>query len=282
MRRALGKGLSQLMGEQADASVLSIKVANIVPNQRQPRTHFDEAALDELAESIKEHGILQPLIVRPISEGKYELIAGERRLRASQRAGLEEVPALVRAASAQGSLELALIENLQREDIGAMESARAYRRLIDEFGLRQEDIAVRVGKSRPSIANTLRLMKLPLEVQDGLDSGVISEGHARALLALEGATAQIALFRRTVRDGLSVREVENAARPKPKPESQFKETSKAPKTTDPNWQALEEGLSVYFGSPVRLEQGQVGGKLIVEFYSDDDLQRILDVLGIHL
>lgn len=282
MRRALGKGLSQLIGEQADASVLNLKLSDIVPNQRQPRTHFDEEALDELAESIKEHGILQPIVVRPIAEGKYELIAGERRWRASQRAGLKEVPALVRAASAQGSLELALIENLQREDIGAMESARAYRRLIDEFGLKQDDIAQRVGKSRPSIANTLRLIKLPLEIQEGLESGAISEGHARALLAFEGAASQLAMFHKIVHDGLSVRDVERAAKPAPEPATPVAPKGKKPAQSDPNWLALEEGLAVYFGSPVRLEQGQVGGKLVVDFYSDDDLQRILDVLGIHL
>jgi ParB family chromosome partitioning protein len=282
MRRSLGKGLSQLVAEQADGVVSELPLAMIVPNQRQPRTNFDDQALDELAASIKEHGVLQPLIVRPVAEGKYELIAGERRLRASRRAGLDVVPVVVRAASAQGSLELALIENLQREDIGAMESARAYRRLVDEFSLRQEDIAGRVGKSRASIANTLRLLKLPAEVQEGLEQGLISEGHARALLSLESPTQQVGLFHRIVSQGLSVRDVEKVTRPQEKRGTLPRTKSSERKATDPNWSALEEGLSVYFGSPTRLEAGEIGGRMVVEFYSDDDLQRILDVLGIHL
>lgn len=279
MRRALGKGLSELIGEQSDSAISEVSVTDLVPNQRQPRTVFDEQALDELAASIREHGILQPLVVRPVSEGRYEIIAGERRFRAAQRAGLERVPVIVRAAGARASLELALIENLQREDIGALEAARAYRRLADEFGLKQEEIAERVGKSRVSITNTLRLLKLPREVQEGLEAGQIGEGHARAILAAEGESAQLALFRRALATGMTVRDLERATKPSnPRAKTQVR---KSP-ARDPVWNALQEELSVHFGAPARLEPSETGGRLVVEFYSDDDLQRILDVLGIQL
>lgn len=280
MRRALGKGLAQLLGEQADTGIHEVEIEHLVPNQRQPRTVFDEQSLDELAASIREHGLLQPLLVRPIAEGKYEVIAGERRLRACKKAGLTRVPVIVRAAGAQTSLELALIENLQREDIGPLESARAYRRLAEEFGMKQEEIATRVGKARATVANSLRLLKLPEEVQAGLEEGSISEGHARAILSLEGASAQAALFRKVVSKGLTVRETERAARPgstKPRPERRSR-----PVVEDAQRRALEDALSLHIGSPVRIEPGEAGGKLVIDYYSDDDLQRILDVLGLQL
>src|SRR5947199_5012387 len=191
MMRVLGKGLSQLIGEQADTTISEVLVDAIVPNQRQPRTYFKEEAVQELANSIREVGILQPLVVRPLSEGKYELIAGERRLRASKLAGLETVPVLVRAADDRTSLEMAIIENVQREDISPLESARAYRKLIDEFGLTQEQVAQKVSKSRVSVANTLRLLRLPAQIQQALESGDIQEGHARALLAFESEEEQL-------------------------------------------------------------------------------------------
>ncbi|HRI43109.1 MAG TPA: ParB/RepB/Spo0J family partition protein [Fimbriimonadaceae bacterium] len=281
MRRALGKGLAQLLGEQADSGVLEVSVDSLVPNQRQPRTSFDEQSLDDLAASIREHGLLQPILVRPIAEGKYEVIAGERRLRACKRAGLAQIPVIVRAAGAQTSLELALIENLQREDIGPLESARAYRQLADEFGLKQEEIAVRVGKARATVTNALRLLKLPEEVRTGLEAGAITEGHARAILGVEGASAQVALYRRVVAKGMNVRETERAAQPA---ERQKRPPSRStrPVVEDADRRALEEGLSIYLGSPVRIERAEAGGRMVIEFYSDDDLQRILDVLCVHL
>lgn len=281
MRRVLGKGLSQLIGEQIGAPLTELAVADIVPNKRQPRTVFDEAALEDLAASIREHGILQPLVVRPLAEGKYELIAGERRLRASKLAGLERVPVVVRAAGAQASLELALIENLQREDIGAMEAARAYRRLIDEFALKQDDIAGRVGKSRVAIANTLRLLKLPDEVQEAVERGEISEGHARAVLGAETPAAQIALCRRIIAKGLSVREAERATQAGTSVR-RHRKTKSGVGGADPNWLALEERLSQHFGAPIRLTGSETGGELAIAFYSGEDLQRILDVLGVSL
>jgi ParB family chromosome partitioning protein len=281
MRRALGKGLSQLLSEQTEASPTTLPVGKIVPNTRQPRTVFDLDALEDLAASIREYGILQPIIVRHLGDGEYELIAGERRLRASKLAGLQEVPVVVRPASAQASLEIALVENVQRADISPMECAFAYRRLADEFGMGQEQIADRVGKSRVTIANTLRLLKLPLEIQDALQEGSLSEGHARALLMSDSPARQLQLFQRIQSEGLSVREVERAARGEtaPRVSSARKGKSKAPASQDPNLEALAQGLSEFLGSPARIEPGEVGGQLVVDYYSDDDLQRILDVLG---
>ncbi len=283
MRRALGKGLSQLLGEQATAPPTSVPVEAIRPNSRQPRRAFDEESLAELAGSVREFGVIQPLVVRPLSEGEYELIAGERRLRAAKLAGLDEVPVTIRPAGAQASLEIAIIENVQREDISPMDRARAYKRLIEEFGLVQEDVAERVGKSRASVANTVRLLRLPEPVQEALETGAISEGHARAIMMAEGEAAQAALFRRIVKEGLSVRQAEALARRAAKaPEPEAKRPTPHPSGGDPQWQALADGLSVYFGSPVKLQKGEVGGHIVVDFYSDDDLQRILDVLGMHL
>jgi ParB family chromosome partitioning protein len=279
MRRALGKGLSQLIAEQYEGPTNELPVAEIVPNSRQPRTVFNEEALEELAASIREYGILQPLIVRPIAEGKHELIAGERRLRAAKLAGLKTVPVLVRSAGNQSSLELALIENLQREDINALESARAYRKLIDEFGLTQELVAERVGKSRTVIANTVRLLRLPKRITEGLERGMITEGHARALLSFESEAQQLAVYDQILERGMTVRDVENVAKPKAPP-SQSKKPKETP-SKEANDHALQESLSAYLGSPVKIYRSEPG-KLTVEFYSDDDLDRILETIGFRL
>jgi len=282
MRRALGKGLSQLIAEQYEGPVNELSVDDIVPNSRQPRTIFDDEALQELAASILEYGILQPIVVRPIAEGKHELIAGERRLRAAKLAGLKAVPVLVRAADNQSSLEIALIENLQREDINSLESARAYRKLMDEFGLTQEQVADRVGKSRTAIANTVRLLRLPKRITEGLERGEISEGHARALLGFESEAHQLAVFDRIIEQGLNVRDVEKAAKPNtgaaPK-----KPKSKQPLKQDPNYDALQESLSRHLGTPAKFQHAEHGGgKLVIDFYSDDDLDRILEVIGFRM
>jgi ParB family chromosome partitioning protein len=284
MRRALGKGLSQLIGEQYESTPNEVPIGTLVANSKQPREHFNEPALEELAQSIREVGIIQPLVVRPLSDGKYEVIAGERRLRAARLANLQMVPVVVRSAGQQTSLEIALIENIQREDIGPLECARAYRRLIDDFGLTQEQVADKVGKARTSVANTLRLLKLPKKVLTGIEMGTISEGHARALLSLDNEIMQLALFDQIVQKGLTVRETEKLSRPKdqlPRPARPTTQQKEAV-AKDPNWLALEEGLSMYFGSPVKLDRGEVGGKMVVSFYSDDDLTRILDILGMNL
>lgn len=262
--------------EPPSVSANQASIDAIVPNARQPRSVFADDRLAELAASIKQHGILQPLLVRPLPGGRYELIAGERRLRAAKLAGLNSVPITIRAAGDESSLELALIENIQREDIGPMECARAYRKLIDEFGLTQEKVADKVGKARTSVANTLRLLRLPAIVQAGLEKGTLQEGHARALLALDGPEKQIAMYEQIVATGLSVREVEQAARQKPaKP-------SRPAKQAAPENAALEESLSVKFGTRVKIAQSDLGGRIAIEFYSDDDLDRILQMLGISL
>lgn len=280
MRRALGKGLSQLIGEQSDATPSEAAVEAIAPNSRQPRTHFDETALQELAASIREVGVLQPLLVRPLSEGRYELIAGERRLRAAQIAGLKTVPIVVRSAGAKTSLELALIENVQREDISALECAKAYQQLVVEFGLTQEQIADRVGKSRPAVSNTLRLLRLPKRILEGLEQGAISEGHARALLQLENDAQRLAVFEQIVSRGLSVRQTEEASRPQTaaKPRKKAAELS----DIDPSWRAVREALSERLGAPVRLSGNERGGSIVVPFYSEEDLSRLCDLLGIEL
>ena len=285
MRRALGKGLTQLLGEQGEAAPTSILVASIRPSSHQPRRHFDEESLNELAQSITEVGVLLPLIVRPIAEDEYEIIAGERRWRAAKIAGLAEVPVIVRAASAQDALEMALIENVQREDISPVECATAYRRLSGEFGLSQEEIAQKVGKSRVSVANTLRLLKLPDPIQRALGQGQITEGHARALLMVEEPGRMHQLFLKVMAEGLSVRETERLARGPSIEEATnghvSVEKSPAPQR-DPNLAALEKELSELFGTPVAIQKGASGGKMVVPFYSDEDLQRILDLLGIEL
>lgn len=275
MRRALGKGLSQLIGEQYDDAPTSAHIDSIEANRWQPRSVFHDAALHELAASIREVGVLQPLVVRPLAEGRYELIAGERRLRASKLAGLEKVPVIVRATTDQAALEIALIENIQREDIGPMECARAYRQLMTEFRMTQEQVADKVGKARASVANTVRLLKLPPKVQDGLETGRISEGHARALLGFEHEEHMLAAFDLTVAKGLNVRDVEKLAAQKPR-------KPRAPKPVtepDPSWSLLEENLSVHLGSQVRIQRGEAGGKIVIEFFCEDELQGIIERMG---
>lgn len=283
MRRALGKGLSQLIADQYDGGTNEADIESILPNSRQPRLSFDESALKDLAASIREFGILQPLVVRPVAEGKYELIAGERRLRAAKLAGLASVPITVRSATNEASLEIALIENVQRENINALECAKAYRQLIDEFGLTQEQVADKVGKSRVTITNTLRLLKLPKRIQEGLNGGAVTEGHARALLGFENEAHMLAVYDQILSRGLTVHDVEQQAKPHTK--SKTKSSKAAPAksgSSDANEGALEEALSTYFGTPVHIRKQSGSGEMAIQFYSDDDLERILEILGFHL
>lgn len=286
MRRSFGKGLSQLIEKDAIAEVTenatSVPIDSITPNSRQPRLSFDNEALQELAQSIREFGIIQPLLVRPATKGKYELIAGERRLRAAKLAGLRAVPIFVRQATNEDSLELALIENIQREDINAMECARAYRQLIDEFSLTQEQVAAKVGKSRVAITNTLRLMKLPKRIQDAVGSGEISEAHARALLGFENDVHMIAVFDQILEKGLTVKDVEQRAKSVTRPTKKSPKPISSQPNADPNMATLEEALSTYFGAATKIKKGEIGGELAIQFYSDDDLERILDILGFRL
>lgn len=281
MRRALGKGLAQLIEEQqVDAGVATIPLSEIMPNRQQPRTRFDDDSLAELANSIREHGLLQPILVRAIADSRFEIIAGERRFRAAHVAGLTEVPALIRAATPQDVLQMALIENIQREDISPIECARAFKELADVYGLTQEQIATRVGKSRTAVTNCMRLLKLPADIQDALEQGILSEGHARALLGLESAVQQLALFKKIIEIGLTVREVERIVAGRglpPEPESPKNQPPK-----DPNLSALESALSTYLGSQTQIQPSKIGGKMTISYHSDEELQRILEVLGVSL
>jgi ParB family chromosome partitioning protein len=257
--------------------VEQVAVDQIVPNPRQPRTHFDEQELEELAASIHEHGVIQPLIVSYNDElNQYVLIAGERRLLAARKAGLQEVPVILREAGDQQRLELALIENVQRTDLGPLEAAEAYRQLAEDFHLSHEEIAARVGKSRVAVTNSMRLLKLPAAVQQALAQGEISEGHARALLALATPQAQNAALQAIQKHSLNVRQTEELVRrlSGQKPASAVKPAPPAEVT------ALEERLRTALGTRVTLNRRRKGGTLIIHFYSDEELNSLVDhILG---
>ncbi|HUV04955.1 MAG TPA: ParB/RepB/Spo0J family partition protein [Armatimonadota bacterium] len=261
-----------------------IDVSSIRLNPRQPRRSLDEQKLDELADSIREHGVIEPVIVRPSGDGAFELVAGERRFRAAVHAGLQSIPAVARVLNDRQSLELALVENLQREDIKPLECAQAYRRLMDEFGLTQEQVAQRVGKDRSTVANTLRLLNLPLPILESLDTGEITEGHARALLSIPDQDEQLLVWKKVVMHGLSVRAAERLSRtPRASGTSMTPHVSRATRRRgrmDPNLADVEDKLRRYLGTKVaitRLDGGK--GKIEIEFYDDDDLMRILDLMS---
>lgn len=279
-RTALGKGLSQLIAEEVQATPNEVRVSDIVPNKLQPRTIFQDEALHDLASSIKVHGVLQPLAVRALGDGKYELIAGERRFRAAKLAGLKHVPVVVREADNRQALEIALVENIQREDITPLECARAYKRLSEEFSLTQEEIAEKVGKARVTVANSIRLLKLPQRIQEGLEKMAITEGHARALLGLATDAHRLAVFDQIVSRGLTVHDVEKAAQAASGKASAA--TTKKVSRRSVEDASLEEALSTRLGTPVKILRSAQGGQLSVAFYSDDDLQRILDSVGVSL
>jgi ParB family chromosome partitioning protein len=253
------------------ASERSVPIDQIAPNPWQPRIHFDEAKLLEMAESIREHGIVEPLVVRP-REGGFELIAGERRLRAARLAGLETVPAVVREMDDREALEITLIENLQREDLSALEEAAAYVRLVEEFGATQEDVARRVGRSRPAVANTIRLLQLPEAVREEMRSGRLSAGHARALLALDSPVEQTAMARDAIRLGLSVRQLEARIRSRMQPSAR-KRVSRDLHVAD-----VEKQLMRTLGTRVRLHTRGQKGRIVIEFYSPGELERLLERL----
>ncbi len=279
----LGKGLDALIpagfaptppsvGEAAGSGVLNVPLEKIVPNPRQPRSHFDPAALNELALSIREHGVIQPLLVSRDENDGYILIAGERRWQAGKLAGLTEVPVIVRQTTDLERLELALIENVQRADLNPLEEANAYRQLAEEFKLSHEEIATRVGKSRVAVTNTLRLLKLPQAVQQALVDGVISEGHARALLALTNPLAQEAALKKVREHDLTVRQTEElvnnlkgekpAAAPKPAP--------------SPDLRDLQERLEASLGTKVSLKTNKKGGGVVsLHYFSNEELDAIL-------
>ena len=289
--RGLGRGLGalipggalpELTGPAGDAArpAAEIAVGDIEANPEQPRTEFGAEALDELARSVREHGVLQPLLVTELPRApgeppRYRLIAGERRLRAARAAGLARVPAVVRETAPRDRLELALIENVQREDLSVIEEALAYRRLTGEFGLTQQQTADRVGCSRAQVANRLRLLELPPEALDALRAGRISEGHARALLAAPTAGARLAALRRVEREGLNVRQTEAAVRAL-RPGAVPRPDAARPRDRDPDAEALEEALRRELGAKVGLRRRKGGsGALTVHFYSDEGLEELL-------
>ncbi len=279
-RMALGKGLGALLpefGQAESKTLLYCGIEEIIPNRSQPRKHFDESKLQELAESIKEKGILEPLIVRKTDQG-YELIVGERRWRAAQKAGLKEVPVVVKEAEGREALEISLIENLQREDLNPIEAAEAFKHLIEEFKISQEDLSKRIGKDRTTIANTLRLLKLPIEIRNQLLQNRITSGHARAILSLESKEKQKELCALIIKKGLSVREAEALAKrwsEKPK-----KSITAVKKKGDLESQlnSLQDSLRKYLGTKVQINQKGKRGKIEIEYYSHQDLERIVEAI----
>ncbi|TFH38156.1 MAG: ParB/RepB/Spo0J family partition protein [Anaerolineales bacterium] len=279
-RSGLGRGLDALIpaGSQDNSSGtgnLEVEIKSIQPNPRQPRTNLDPEQLRDLTESIRIHGVLQPLVVLPPdSRGHYTLIAGERRLRASKLAGLEVVPVVIRDTNAQGQLELALIENLQRSDLNPLEAAEGYRQLADDFNLSHEAIADQVGKSRATISNTLRLLKLSAAVREALTDEKISEGHARALLALHTAQSQSAALETILQRSLNVRQTEELVR-RLQGEPRKKKTERVRPAEET---ALEEQLQESLGTRVSLRRGTKGGSIVIRFFSDEELNTLVDRL----
>jgi ParB family chromosome partitioning protein len=280
---ALGRGLSALIPDSAPPPVREqvadkgrpseLDIDLLIPNPRQPRVHIDEAKLDELAASIRANGVIQPIVVRRVGD-QFEIVAGERRWRASQRAGLLKVPVAVRDVPDDKLLEVALIENIQRENLSPIEEAQAYRRLTDELDLSQEEISAQVGKDRATIANYMRLLRLPPEVRTALNEGALLMGHARAILGLPDEANQRRVGREVVAKGLSVRETEALV----KRESGDKPPAKEPPKVDPNVRAAEDQLKMALGTRVRIIRKGKGGRIEVDFVSEDELQRLFETL----
>jgi ParB family chromosome partitioning protein len=277
-KRALGKGLGALLPEAEESrssgqEVQEIPIELIVPNRLQPRTDFPQEELMELADSVRQNGLLQPVLVRRKGDGFFELIAGERRFRAAKLAGFTALPAIVRNSSDQQAIELALIENLQRKDLNPMESARAYHRLINEFGFTQDAVAQRIGKDRSSVANLIRLVNLPFEIQQLVQSGALSTGHAKVILGLESAELQLTLARQITAEQLSVRQAELLTAEQP----QSAKPTRGLRRPRPH-RDLEERLQKRLGTRVSLVTGRRGGKIVLHYFSPTELERLLELL----
>lgn len=298
-KKALGRGLSALLSDNAEdeklevdipvgiaappakpaAGIAEIPVSEIEVNPFQPRTHFDEDALLELAESIRVHGIIQPITVRRLAQNQYQLISGERRFQASKLAGLTQIPAYIRSADDQQMLEMALIENIQRENLNAIEIALSYQRLISECHLKQEELGERVGKNRATVTNYLRLLKLPPDIQISVRDNKLTMGHARAIINVENPDQQLYIFKKTLSEDLSVRKVEELVR-----ELSTKKTESAPSSTTTSTAAnkeisqLQSQLSSHFGTRVVVKSDGRKGDIRIPFLSVEDLNRILDIL----
>lgn len=277
----LGKGLDALFmdNETVDSGgVVTLRLSQIEPNRDQPRKIFSEEALNELADSIREHGVLQPLLVRPLPGGSYQLVAGERRWRASRMAGLQEVPVVIREMDEEQAMEIALIENLQREDLNAIEEATGYKQLMERYGMTQEQVAKRVGKSRPAIANALRLLNLPQKVMDMVGEGEVSPGHARALLAFDDQDRIVEIAQKAKTGKYSVRDIERMAKNQ---DEKKEKAAKAPE--EPAWgdksaflTEMEIAMSMEMGRKVRIIPNGEGGTLQIQFWDEEDLKSLAE------
>lgn len=257
--------------------VIELELTRIIPNKQQPREHFPEEKLDELVRSIERHGVLQPVTVTPTDSDKFELIAGERRMRASKKAGLETIPAIVQSANKQQKIELALIENIQRHDLNPIEEAQAYKKLMGEFDLTQQKVSERVGKSRSAVANRLRLLDLPREIKQALKEGEITRGKARALLSLDDREEQIDMFKSMLGEKISVRELEQEISNKQSGSSKSTTKTNKQNKKDPNLVAKEEELEDKLATKVNIDRNSKGtGQIEIDFYSNKELKRILD------
>lgn len=273
-RRALGRGLDVLLPTETSTGLREVEVNRIEPNPDQPRRRFERKTLEELAASIQEHGIVQPLVVSSVSDDRYRLIVGERRWQAARMAGVERVPVIVKDASDRDTLELALVENLQRADLNPLEEAAAFQRLVQDFGLTQEAIARRIGRSRVAITNTLRLLALPETLKRAVIEERVTEGHARAILGHPDQRVQLALLERVERDDLNVRQTEELVR---RLADSAQSTRRKPQR-DPNFTAVEDQLRRALGTRVTLRPGKRGGRIVIEYYSDEEFQSLYDRL----
>lgn len=278
-RRALGRGLRALIPESEASrdNVRPIPLDQVDRNPDQPRRYFDEEQLNELTESIRIHGVLEPIIVRPV-EGRYEVVVGERRWRAAQLAGLTTIPAVVRPLSDREAMEIALVENLQREDLNPIEEAEAYKRLMAEFGMTQEEVAERVGKKRSTIANRLRLLELDEELVVEVETGRLSAGHAKALLGVASRARRLELARRAIEEDWSVRALEEAVRKEQERSGGTRKTARKEEVRDPHLQDVEERLKRSLGTKVRVVQRGSRGRIEIEYYNEEDRERLLELL----
>jgi len=272
-RRALGRGLDSLLPQHEEYGVRDVAIDRIEAGAGQPRQRFDEQALQELAASIREHGVVQPLVVSVAGDDRYRIVVGERRWRASRLAGLERVPVVIKDVSDRQTLEIALVENVQRADLDALEEATAYQRLVQDFGLTQQQVAKQVGKSRAAVANTLRLLALPAALQRAISDRRITEGHARALLPLPDERSQTAMLERIERDGLNVRQTEDIVRRSLEPAARKPSARKSPDVV-----AVEDQLRRSLGTRVSVRESKKGGRIVIEYYSEDEFQTLYDRL----
>lgn len=275
----LGKGLDALFmdNETADSGIVTLRLSEIEPNRDQPRKVFSEEALNELADSIREHGVLQPLLVRPLSTGGYQLVAGERRWRASRMAGLREVPVVIRDMDEEQAMEIALIENLQREDLNAIEEASGYKLLMERYGMTQEQVAKRVGKSRPAVANALRLLNLPPRVMEMVEEGEVSPGHARALLSFEDPEQMMDVAQKVRKGKYSVRDIEKMSKHPGEPAVEELTSAEAEDVWGSQaafFTEMELALSGELGRKVKIARNGNSGMLQIQFYNEDDLKEL--------